>query len=158
MRFASAVLMFALAACGKGNDAAAPDYRGEAVQTADLTGLYQGHGSGERRARMCMVARPSGITSFGIVAWSPGGGTCGGAGEVTRRGSALRLAMTGDEKCVIDARMNGRRVTFAASVPEGCAYYCGPAATLAGQTFKKTGGTAEAVDRARDLVGDPLCS
>ena len=157
MRSAGVVLMFWLAACGEGNRASAPDPRQAAVQTADLTGLYEGRGTDEHKARMCMIPRPSGDISFGIVAGTPNG-TCAGAGEVTRDGNALRLAMTGDEKCVIEAKINGTRLAFGSSVPESCAYYCGPNATLAGAIFEKTGGTAETAMRATDLVGDPLCS
>ncbi len=65
--------------------------------------------------------------------------------------------MAGDVDCAIDAEMEGTRVTFPATVPDGCSYYCSPAATLAGKAFEKTGDTAEDALRASDLVGNPLC-
>lgn len=159
MRPAILFPLLLLTSCGggEGNETAGSDSRGVAVQTADLTGLYEGQGEGERLNRICMISRSSGAVSFGIVTWKSGSGTCSGAGEVTRRGEVLRLAMSGGEECVIEARMTSTQIAFAPSLPETCAYYCGPGATLAGETFEKTGGTAEAAMRATDLVGDPLC-
>lgn len=156
MRPAALALILLLSACGggDGNESAGPESREAKVQTRDLTGLYEGEG----RTRMCMISRPSGTIAFGVVIWTPDGGTCSGAGEVVRQGDVLRLSMAGDEECLIEARMTGTQLTLPTNLPEGCAYYCGPGATLAGETFEKTGGTAEAAVLATDLVGDPLCS
>jgi hypothetical protein len=65
--------------------------------------------------------------------------------------------MTGDEQCVIEARIDGTRVTMPQTLPAGCAYYCGAGARMTGAAFDKTGGTAEDAMRAIDLVGDRLC-
>ena len=147
-----------LAACGTGdgNETAGRHSR-EPVQIADLTGLYEARGGGEQRSRMCMISAETGEASFAIVVEAPGGGSCGGAGEAVREGNLLRLTMGGDEQCVIGAQIAGTQVTFPSSLPEGCDYYCGPGATLAGAVLKKTGGTAEDAMRAKDLAGDPLC-
>ena len=147
-----------LAGCGRGEgDESAERTSGEPVQTADLTGLYEARGEGEQRDRMCMVSEPGGPVSFGIVTDRPGAGSCGGAGEAVRESDLLRLTMGGDEECVIEAQISGTRVTFAENLPDGCAYYCAPGATLAGATFEKTGGTSQDAMRALDLAGDPLC-
>jgi hypothetical protein len=160
MKLAILLLIPLLAGCGRGDgdDAAAPD-SGEPVQIADLTGLYEARAEGEQRSRMCMISDPSGSgpVSFGIVTETPGGGSCSGAGEALGEGRLLRLTMGGDEECVIEAQISGTQVTFPLGLPEGCAYYCGPGATLAGATFEKTGGTAQDAMRAIDLAGDPLC-
>jgi hypothetical protein len=66
--------------------------------------------------------------------------------------------MAGDSPCAIEARIDGGRVIFPASLPRGCAYYCAPGVQAAGVTFAKTGGTREDAVRARDIVGDPLCA
>lgn len=167
MKAAILLLIPLLAGCGRGDgdEGAGRDSRVEAArrgsaqpaQTADLTGLYEARGQGERRARMCMISDPSGPVSFGIVTEAPGGGSCGGAGEAVRQGKLLRLTMTGDEECVIETQIAGTQVTFPGTLAEGCAYYCGPGATLAGAAFEKTGGTAQDAMRAIDLAGDPLC-
>ena len=103
-----------------------------------------------------MISERSGAASFALVAEASGGG-CGGAGEAVRQGDLLRLTMGGDEECVIEAQIAGARVTIPGSLPEGCAYYCAPGATLAGTAFEKIGGTTEDAMRALDPAGDPLC-
>ena len=163
MRHAILCLLPLIAACGseggEGEIGSLQNRNGaEPVQTAELTGLYQGQVEGEQDDRMCMISDPSGITVFGIVTSNAEGAVCSGTGEASRDGDTLRLVMTGDEKCVIDASFAGTRVTLSQSVPDGCAYYCGEGATLAGETFDKTGGTADDAMRAADLAGDPLCA
>ena len=145
------ILALALAACNSDDPGEAP------VQTTQLTGFYAGQGDGEQRARMCMISAPSGAASFGIVTIDPDGGACSGAGEAVREGDVLRLAMAGEEECVIEAQITGDQVTLSATLPESCAYYCSPGASLANETFDKTGGTAEDALRANDLAGGPLC-
>jgi hypothetical protein len=77
-----------------------------------------------------------------------------GSGEAVRQGERLVLKMAGDSTCEIDARLAGGVVTLPASVPEGCAYYCGARAQFAARTLTRSGDDAT---KARDLVGDPLC-
>lgn len=126
-----------------------------AVQTATLTGLYEG-GEGPRRNQICMIER-EGATTFGLVTWSSGDANCSGYGRAVREGDRLRLTMDGDQSCAIEARLEGRRVALPDQLPQGCGYYCGPNARLAGATFEKVGGAEPDAMRAVDLVGDPLC-
>ena len=155
------LVLVALVGCrggdGDGNRSGnAPAPRSGSVQTDTLTGLYEG-GEGPRRNQMCMIQREN-STRFGLVVWAQQGETsCSGSGRATREGSRLRLAMEGDETCVIVAQLDGRRVTLPAGLPQGCAYYCGPNAQMAGAAFDKTGGTEADAMRAVDLVEDPLC-
>jgi hypothetical protein len=142
------------AACG---EATGPKPRGPAVQTADLTGLYQGRGAGDEQSRLCMITRPEGSASFGIVAWGPGGSVCSGSGEAVRDGDSVELSMGGDEQCAIPATMHGTLLTLSENLSGNCAYYCSRGASFAGETFEKIGGTAPDAMRATDLVGDPLC-
>lgn len=168
MRFWILLLAPLLAACGGGGEETpgggsragvqTADGGGSppAVQTAGITGLYEGPGEGERRSRMCVVSEGSGAASFGLVVETPAG-SCSGAGNAMRTGDLLRLTMTGDEQCTIEAALDGTSVKFPGSVPDACAYYCATSATLAGVAFEKTGGTAQDARRATDLVGEPLC-
>lgn len=110
-----------------------------------------------KRSQMCMISDDSGVAAFAIATETPGDGSCGGAGEAVRQGNVLRLTMTGDKKCAIEARIAGTQVTLPPDLSEECAYYCAPGATLAGAAFEKIGGTAEDAMRATDLAGDPLC-
>jgi hypothetical protein len=153
------LLLLPLAGCGTGDspgNKAATDVPAKAVQTSQLTGLYEG-GEGPQRNQMCIVDRATGDARFGLVVWGPEQRSCSGSGQATRAGNVLRLAMTGDEQCVIEARIEGTRVTMPQNLPAGCAYYCGAGARMTGSAFDKTGGTAEDAMRAVDLVGDPLC-
>jgi hypothetical protein len=154
MRVTFPLALLLAAACG---DHTVPEPRGPVVQTADLTGLYEGQGAGDEKSRLCMIAQPAGGISFGIVTWGPGGGVCSGSGEAIREGDSVELTMGGDEQCAIPARLEGVRLTLSENVPGGCAYYCSRSASFAGGTFEKTGGTAQDAMRAADLAGDPLC-
>jgi len=160
------ILILGLAGCGQNGDIAnratpvnradrIPIAPGSApVQTATLTGLYEGGGA--RPSQMCVVER-DGRARFGLVTWQGERPGCSGAGAAVRTGNLLRLTMDGESACAIDARITGSAVAFPTGVPRGCAYYCAPGAPLSGLTFAKTGGANTDALRARDLVGDPLC-
>ncbi len=156
---------FLLAGCGAGHagnqaeraaDEEADRAVKQAVQTSTLTGLYEG-GSGPRRSQLCVVERGTGDSRFGLVVWGAGEASCSGVGAAVRDGPVLRLAMEGDAPCTVVGRIEGADVTFAGTVAQGCAYYCGAGASMDGATVVKVGGTAEDAMRGRDLVGDPLC-
>ena len=153
------LLLLPLAGCGTGDapgNGASAEAPAKAVQTSELTGLYES-GDGPQRNQMCIVDRATGDSRFGLVVWGPEQRSCSGSGQATREGNVLRLAMTGDEQCVIEARIDGTRVTLPQTLPAGCSYYCGAGAQMTGAAFNKTGGTAQDALRAVDLVGDPLC-
>lgn len=152
------------AACGQesvtpGNEAAnrsvtAPPPRAP-VQTATLTGLYES--ADARPSQLCITGQGR-TARFGLVTRRNGQAGCSGAGTATRNGATLRLVMNGESACAIEARLDGGRVTFPASLPRGCAYYCAAGAQAGGTAFVKTGGTQQDAVRARDIVGDPLCA
>jgi len=146
------ILVLSLAGCGRESEQ--PPVR-PPVQTAALTGLYQGRG-GAARNQLCLVER-GGEGRFGLVAWRGGDPGCSGAGTAVREGGRLRLDMAGEEACRLEARIDGRAVAFPAAAPPGCAYYCAPGASFAGLAFEKVGGSEVDALRARDLVGDALC-
>lgn len=150
-----------VAGCGagadQGNDSADGGVAADAVQTAGLTGLYEG-GAPLRPNQMCVIDRGTGSASFGLVVWGEDMNSCAGSGEAVRQGDTLRLTMAGDESCAIEARMEGGTVTLPQALPQGCAYYCGAEATLGGASFARKGGSVEDAMKAKDLVGEPLCS
>ncbi len=151
------ILALLLAGCGTGQPAndSAPQASPPA-QTDTMFGLYEGGGA--RRNQLCIVERDDGAARFGLVAWNGAAPGCSGAGTAAyASGTIVALEMDGDEPCMIEARLDGRRLTFPPGLPRGCSYYCAPGARLAGLDFVKTGGTDVDAMRARDLVGDPLC-
>lgn len=158
MRRAFPLLIGMLAACGTGErHQSGARHSAEPVQTATLTGAYEERVNGEQRARMCMLSRPSGAASFALVSQMADGRGCGGAGDAARSGSGLRVTMTGDSECVIEAQIRGSKLVFPRNLARGCNYYCAPGATLAGAVFQKIGGSVEDAKGAADLAGDPLC-
>lgn len=162
------LLLFLLAGCGRddpvadnrtapgsGGPAAAPSRPTPAAAEARLTGLYEG-GSGAQKNQMCIVEK-GGDAQFGLLVWGGNLHSCSGAGKAVRSGERLTLTMTGDETCTIPATLRDGKVTLPETLPEGCAYYCGARATLAGASFSRAGtGEAEA-KKATDIAGDPLC-
>jgi hypothetical protein len=156
------VLVALLGACsgegegeGPGNQAAAGKAGGTGTLSR-LTGLYEG---GESRPpnQLCIVEGKA-EARFGLVVWGSNQHSCSGSGTVSRSGNALRFRMAGDETCSFEARITGTTVTLPASVPDGCAYYCGARASLTGAAFTQAGNSVEDALKARDLVGDPLCT
>ena len=156
---------FLAASCGQGgeqpganagNAAATPRARGP-VQTATITGLYES--AGTPPSQLCIVEQGR-TARFGLVIRRNGRAGCSGAGIAVRDGASLRLTMNGESACTIAARLEGGTLTFPASLPQGCGYYCatGAAAGAGNLRFEKTGGASEDARRARDIVGDPLCA
>ncbi len=148
------------AACGKADEqpangtAAAPAPARAPVQTATLTGLYES--AGTPPSQLCITEQGR-AARFGLVIRRNGRPGCAGAGTAVRNGATLRLTMSGDSPCTIDAAVDGRRVTFPAGLPATCSYYCAPGIVMGGTPFGKTGGTPADAARARDAVGDRLC-
>ena len=122
----------------------------------DLTGLYEGK-SGETVNQLCMVAKGPDKARFGLVVWGSNLHSCSGAGSAVRSGERLTLTMAGDSSCAINATISNGIVTLPATLPTGCAYYCGARASMTGAAFTRTGGTAADAAKAKDLAGDPLC-
>ena len=156
MRAVACCLALVAAACGTERNPNGAEPVRRAVQTANLTGLYQGVGTPP--SQICILDRGIGNARFGLDLRDAGGRSCSGAGAAAREGGALRLTMAGDEPCVIAAAIADGEVAFPESLPAGCAYYCGAGAAMAGARFAKVGGDVEDAMRARDLVGDPLCA
>ena len=152
-----------VAGCGAGSDqgkesggkGAGKSGRGGSVPITELTGLYEG-GPPLRPHQMCVIEK-GGEASFALVVWGTGMQSCSGSGRAVREGDTLRLSMAGDESCAIEAKISGATATLPATLPQGCAYYCGPQAKLTGVSFTKKSSKAEDAMKAKDLVGEPLC-
>ncbi|HYW17613.1 MAG TPA: hypothetical protein VE891_15850 [Allosphingosinicella sp.] len=165
------LILFLLAACGRDDPAAdnraapagpaGPAATGESRPASPkgaatgLTGLYEG-GSGAQKNQMCVVEKGR-EAQFGLLVWGGNLHSCSGAGRAVRNGDRLTLTMTGDETCTINATLRDGAVTLPASLPLGCAYYCGARASMAGASFTKRGSGEADVKKARDIAGDPLC-
>ncbi|HEX9965123.1 MAG TPA: hypothetical protein VGB04_09095 [Allosphingosinicella sp.] len=168
MRFLIPFLLLLAAGCGRDDpqpdNRAAPGPAGPAAgpsasppaagkgSGARLAGLYEG-GSGAEKSQLCIVEKGR-EAQFGLIVWGGNLHSCSGAGRAARSGERLTLTMTGDETCTVNATLKDGTVTLPATLPTGCAYYCGARATFAGARFTRSG---EDVRKARDIAGDPLC-
>lgn len=143
---------------GQGNQAAGPPNGagGAGGRITTLTGLYEG-GDSQPPNQMCIIQGQS-EARFGLVVWGENQHSCSGSGTAARNGDTLRLQMTGDETCIIEAKISGSTVTLPQSLPDGCAYYCGARASMTGASFTQKGNSVEDAGKATDLVGDPLCT
>ena len=155
--------MVFLAGCGQppeaGNDSAAASSTAGTASTAArltrLTGLYEG-GNGQQPNQLCIIEGQQ--ARFGLVVWGSNLHSCSGSGTAVREGEKLSLRMAGDETCTIEASISGTTIVLPDSVPDGCAYYCGQRASLERASFTQKGTTVEDARKAKDLVGDPLCT
>ncbi|HEX8623356.1 MAG TPA: hypothetical protein VF718_15415 [Allosphingosinicella sp.] len=160
----SFLILLLLAGCGRGDappdegNGAAPAAGGQAAgpaapaSKARLTGLYEG-GTGAQKNQLCLADKGA-ETEFGLIVWGANLHSCSGAGVAVRSGERLTLRMTGDETCAIEATLKGGTIALPATLPTGCAYYCGARASLAGASFTRAG---DDVKKATDIAGDPLC-
>jgi hypothetical protein len=159
-------LLLLLAACGRGDQPAdnraepSADRKGAAAPASPergpaqgrLAGLFEG-GMGGQKNQLCMVEKGS-ETEFGLIVWGGNLHSCSGAGVAVRSGERLKLRMTGDETCTIDATLKDGTITLPATLPTGCSYYCGARASMANASFMRIG---DDVKKATDIAGDPLC-
>lgn len=157
------ILLTLLAGCSRepepGNDQAAhrePGPQRAVGQLRSLTGLYE---SGDRGApsQLCIIQRRR-SADFGLVIRGPGAASCAGSGKVRRIGRRLRFTMGGESRCTLNATIDHLSIVMPANAPRGCSYYCGSPAQLTNVRLTRNGGTKRAAMRARDLVGEPLCS
>jgi hypothetical protein len=165
------LILLVLAGCGRDDPAA--DNRSAAPESASpaegksrpspsaaggetrLTGLYEG-GAGPQKSQLCLVETGR-ETQFGLLVWGGNLHSCSGAGRAVLEGERLTLTMTGDETCTIAATLRDGNVTLPATLPLGCAYYCGARASLAGARFSRAGSGEAEAKKAKDIAGDPLC-
>ncbi|HMC91909.1 MAG TPA: hypothetical protein VKI45_05550, partial [Allosphingosinicella sp.] len=59
--------------------------------------------------------------------------------------------------CALSAEAKEGKVVLPATLPEGCAYYCGKGAAVAGTHFVLKEAGAAGAAKAKDPAGDPLC-
>jgi hypothetical protein len=111
------------------------------------TGTYAGQG----RDRLCIAGEPGNYRG-GFIAFSQGDVNCSASGRVAAEGGKYLLVPRGEGECRIPLEIKGNVVRIG-QPPAACAYYCGPGAAMAGQTYNKADMGAKAVD----LAGDPLC-
>ena len=136
MRFLVCLLYLAGAACSQ-----------QPAETSLVTGIFAGQG----RDRLC-IAGEEGAYRAGLIVFGKGDVNCSAAGRLEREGSNWTLVPKGEGPCRIPLTVEGNGVKLG-QPPAACSYYCGPGASMAGESF----GLAAQASEATDLAGDPLC-
>lgn len=150
-----------LAGCSDGGpdaaDARAPDLETAAV----IRGLVRDPGDREvvglyarDTDRVCIVRGGSGYRIGAYVDYGEGI-ACNGAGTLTRSGE--RLGVTLGAGCRFDARFDGDRIVFPATMPDGCAKLCGRRATFAALDVARLSESAAEAATMRDASGRLPC-
>jgi hypothetical protein len=152
----SLIVLALVAGCGASGQGRGDGAAGsEADAAGPLTGLYQA-GGGVRPSQMCIL-RKAGKAQFGITIWGPNLRACSGAGTASLSGDRLTLVMAGDSPCTLETTLKDGVVSFPASVPATCAYYCGAGTSFSDVRLTKQGGTRADALKARDPAGESLC-
>lgn len=146
MRFAILTLSLGLAACG--SRPASTDQLERETATGGPVLTFQGAG----RDRLCLRNAGDKFAAGLIVYAASSNANCSVRGlyqavdrpaAIEVPGDACRIAVSGDLKGT---------VTLGPLDP-ACHYYCGPGATYAGKSFRRTATSVPVTD----LAGDPLC-
>ncbi|WP_315760188.1 hypothetical protein [Sphingomonas sp. Y38-1Y] len=119
---------------------------------APLTGLYA-----RATDRICIVERGGGAR-IGIVSDYGDGLACAAAGTATRRSEAIavELGTTGD--CRFDAAFDGERIVFPARLPDGCARFCSPRASMSAVSVERLSASASEASALRDHRDRAVCA
>jgi hypothetical protein len=116
------VLAFLLAACSQ-------QPAGEILKP----GTYFGAG----RDALCIIGSEA-PQRFAFVAFAAKGDTnCAAEGRAEKQSDGWKLIPAGEKDCRIPIEIDGNALSFG-PVPAACSYYCGPAASFAGQRFQWT--------------------
>jgi hypothetical protein len=94
-------------------------------------GTYFGSG----RDALCIMDKAA-PQRFAFIAFTKSEDTnCAAEGRVERTASGAALVPAGEGECRIPLIIDGNTLRFG-QVPSNCAYYCGPGAAFAGQSFQ----------------------
>jgi hypothetical protein len=115
----------------------------------DLTGLYA-----RDTDRLCITGSSLSYRIGAYVDYGDGI-ACNAAGTVERDGQVLHVDF--GDNCRFDARFDGERVTFPASVPSECRARCTRRASLAALEVQRLSGSSAEAAAMRNGKGDQPC-
>ncbi|MBX3594042.1 MAG: hypothetical protein KF783_06180 [Sphingomonas sp.] len=143
------------------NAAAPPDLetaaiaRGLVRDPADTnpTGLYA-----RDTDRVCIVPKGNAYRIGAFVDYGDGL-SCTGSGTAARAGETLSVELKGKggATCAFDAKFDGDRITFPATLPDGCAKLCGPRASFGALEVARLSESAAEATALRSATGQRLC-
>lgn len=83
---------------------------------------------------------------------------CEGQGTAKQDGDHLQISLNGKESCSFTASYDGNVLRFPGTVPEGCASYCSPNASMSGTRYYFVDPGAEAAKRTLGREIERLCA
>lgn len=106
--------------------------------------------------KFCAVG-DNGSFDIGLLAVFGSDSECEAQGSAEFSGEKVRLTLRGKESCSFDAEFDGIQLRFPGEVPEGCASYCSPRASMSGTSyyFTEPGNTSARRTLGRDI--ERLC-
>jgi hypothetical protein len=147
MRALALTALLAVAACGGNDEKAAPAT--DASRSLDEQAISRGllpdpdgrslAGRYETRSELgvdkfCAVG-DEGEFAIGMLAVFGPDSKCEGQGSAEFAGEKVRITLNGKGSCGFDAEFDGIQLRFPGSVPEGCASYCSPRASMSGTAY-----------------------
>jgi hypothetical protein len=142
-----ALLLLTLAAGGQGSDKGAPPT--DASRSLDEQAISRGllpdpdgralAGRYETRSdlgvdKFCAVG-DGGRFTIGMLAVYGPDSKCEAQGSAEFVGDKVRINLNGKGSCQFDAEFDGIQLRFPGEVPEGCASYCSPRASMSGTAY-----------------------
>jgi hypothetical protein len=116
----------------------------------DVAGLYA-----RDTDRVCVVRQGGGYRVGAYVDYGEGI-ACSGAGTLARSGERLTVAL--GKGCEFDARFDGDRIVFPATVPASCARLCGGRASFAALNATRLSDSPAEAAAMRDVGGGLPCA
>lgn len=147
MRVLGLLGLLALSACGNKDEKSAPQT--DASRLLDEQAISRGllpdpegralAGRYETRSdlgvdKFCAVG-DEGEFAIGMLAVFGPDSKCEAQGSAEFADDKVRITLSGKESCSFDAEFDGIQLRFPGSVPEGCASYCSPRASMSGTAY-----------------------
>jgi hypothetical protein len=141
------LLLVGLAACGGGDQKSAPQT--DASRSLDEQAIAKGllpdpegralAGRYETRSdlgvdKFCAVG-DEGEFVIGMLAVFGPDSKCEAQGNAEFVGDKVRITLSGKDSCSFDAEFDGIQLRFPGDVPDGCASYCSPRASMSGTAY-----------------------
>jgi hypothetical protein len=147
MRGLALIALLAVSACGGNEENSAPQTN--ASRSLDEQAISRGllpdpdgrslAGRYETRSELgidkfCAVG-DQGEFAIGMLAVFGPDSKCEAQGNAEFSGEKVRITLSGKESCAFDAEFDGIQLRFPGTVPEGCASYCSPRASMSGTAY-----------------------
>jgi hypothetical protein len=158
-----------LSACGSSEEKTAPQT--DASRSLDEQAIAKGllpnpegralAGRYETRSELgtdkfCAVG-DDGEFTIGMLAVFGPDSKCEAQGRAEFVGEKVRITLSGKKSCSFEAEFDGIQLRFPGTVPEGCASYCSPRASMSGTSyfFTEPGNASARATLGRDI--ERLC-